>query len=84
MLAFGQASLLVYWAHMELVYGKPFHAVQQALDVTAVLRQCVWLVAAMFVLATARQFIFGPLQKNAGRLWPVAEVPVPDAPAPDA
>ena len=55
---FGQASLLVYWVHMELVYGKPFHELQRALDVTKVLRQYVWLVGAMFVLAVARHYGF--------------------------
>ena len=58
MRAFGQASLLIYWAHMELVYGKPVHAFEHALDIRAVLMQLLWLIPAMLIVARARQYGF--------------------------
>lgn len=52
----GKASLLVYWVHMDLVYGRPFNHFSQALDLSGVLRQLVWLIPAMLLLATIRQY----------------------------
>jgi uncharacterized membrane protein len=63
---FGQASLLVYWAHMELVYGKPFHAFERVLDVAEVFRQLLWLIPCMLLLAAARQYGFLRLIRTGG------------------
>ena len=52
----GKASLLVYWVHMDLVYGRPFHDFSYALDLGGVLRQLLWLIPSMLALATIRQY----------------------------
>jgi uncharacterized membrane protein len=49
----GQASLLVYWVHIELVYGRGFHDWGRALEVSDVALQLVWFVPMMLLLATA-------------------------------
>src|SRR6185295_3145123 len=32
LIVFGQASLPVYWIHIEIVYGRPFHNLARALE----------------------------------------------------
>lgn len=53
---FGQASLPIYWVHIEMVYGRPFHAFAQSLRVADVARHLLWLFPAMFGLALLREF----------------------------
>jgi uncharacterized membrane protein len=53
---FGQASLLVYWVHMELVYGKPLHHFERSLDISTVMQQLLWLVPAMLLIAAIRRY----------------------------
>ena len=52
----GQASLLVYWLHIEIVYGRPFHLLGFTRALT--LQQCVmhllWIVPAMLLTAWLR------------------------------
>lgn len=50
----GQASLLVYWVHIEIVYGRPFNDYLQALDLSDTVRQLLWVVPLMFALAAVR------------------------------
>src|SRR6185436_1937567 len=33
LIALGQASLLVYWLHIEIVYGRLFHQLNQSMEV---------------------------------------------------
>jgi len=56
---FGQASLLVYWVHMELVYGRPFHHFERSLDISAVMQHLLWLVPSMLLVAAIRRY--GPV-----------------------
>jgi uncharacterized membrane protein len=51
---FGQASLLIYWVHIEMVYGRPFHAFAQSLGLAQIAMNLVWIFPAMFVIAMAR------------------------------
>jgi uncharacterized membrane protein len=57
---FGQASLLVYWVHMELVYGRPLHHLERSLDISTVMQQLLWLVPAMLLVAAIRRY--GPVE----------------------
>jgi uncharacterized membrane protein len=62
---FGQSSLIVYWVHMELVYGRPLHEFSRSLDLFSVARQLVWLIPSMLLLAAARQYGFGRIAMTA-------------------
>jgi uncharacterized membrane protein len=44
----GQASLVVYWIHMEVVYGRPFHNFARALELTEATTHLLWVVPLMF------------------------------------
>ena len=52
---FGQASLLIYWVHIEMVYGRPFHGFAQSLGLAGVAINLLWIFPAMFGLAMARE-----------------------------
>ena len=54
----GQSSLLVYWSHMDLVYGRPLNALGRGLDPTGVIVQLMWLVPSMLALSALRQYGF--------------------------
>jgi uncharacterized membrane protein len=60
----GRGSLLVYWGHMELVYGRPLHDYWRALDIASVMRQLLWLVPSMVILALAQQYGFRRIVSN--------------------
>jgi uncharacterized membrane protein len=51
----GQASLIVYWAHMELVYGRLLRNLGQSLDLLTAAMHLLWLVPLMIALASARR-----------------------------
>ena len=51
---FGTTSLLVYWVHIELVYGRWFGVWKERLTVTQVLIYTVILIALMAVLSIIR------------------------------
>jgi len=55
LIALGQASLVVYWAHIEIVYGRLFHGFGQSLELSAAAMQLIWLVPLMLVMASTRQ-----------------------------
>ena len=44
----GQASLVVYWIHMEVVYGRPFHNFARALELAEATTHLLWVVPLMF------------------------------------
>jgi uncharacterized membrane protein len=44
----GQASLVVYWIHMEIVYGRPFHNFARALELTEATTHLLGVVPLMF------------------------------------
>ena len=51
LISLGQASLVVYWLHMEIVYGRIFHSFGQSLDLHYAAFQLVWLVSLMILVA---------------------------------
>lgn len=55
-IALGQASLIVYWVHIEIVYGRPYAFLGQSLKLSATAMQLVWLAPLMLLLASARRF----------------------------
>jgi uncharacterized membrane protein len=57
-IVFGQASLPVYWIHIEIVYGRPFHNFAQGLDLSLAARQLLWVIPCMLAIAAARQIGF--------------------------
>jgi len=52
----GQASLLVYWVHIEIVYGRPLHQFARALALWDAVKHLLWLVPLMVGLAVMRDF----------------------------
>jgi uncharacterized membrane protein len=55
LITLGQASLVVYWLHMEIVYGRFFHHLNQSLEITNASMQLLWVVPLMILLASRRQ-----------------------------
>jgi len=55
LIVLGQSSLIVYWAHIEIVYGKLFRDFSQSLDLTNAAMHMLWLVPLMLALASHRQ-----------------------------
>ncbi|HYR87353.1 MAG TPA: heparan-alpha-glucosaminide N-acetyltransferase domain-containing protein [Terriglobia bacterium] len=53
LIVFGQASLPVYWVHIELVYGRPLHSFGQSLELAAAATHLLWFVPLMLALAMA-------------------------------
>jgi uncharacterized membrane protein len=63
----GQASLVVYWIHMEVVYGRPFHNFARALELAEATTHLLWVVPLMFgaVWAWRQRFrIFVPARSS--------------------
>src|SRR5262249_40316715 len=54
LITLGQASLVVYWVHVDVVYGRLFHGFAQALDLSGALLQLMWLVPLMLLVASAK------------------------------
>jgi uncharacterized membrane protein len=53
LVVFGQASLIVYWIHMEIVYGRPLHNFAQSLSLSSTALQLTWLLPLMLLFAFA-------------------------------
>ncbi|MBI4472490.1 MAG: DUF1624 domain-containing protein [Acidobacteria bacterium] len=47
----GQASLVVYWLHIEIVYGRFLHHYSRTLTMAEATKQLVWLIPMMLVAA---------------------------------
>ena len=56
LIVFGQASLPVYWIHIEIIYGRPFHNLAQALELSDAVQQLLWVIPLMLGIALAREF----------------------------
>ena len=56
LIVLGQASLLVYWVHIEMVYGRPLRSFAQSLELAAAARQLLWFLPLMLGLAMARDW----------------------------
>ena len=50
--AFGRTSLLVYWVHLEIVYGRLFNDNYRALDLMSAAAQLLWIIPAMLALSS--------------------------------
>ncbi len=66
----GQSSLVVYWVHIEIVYGRLFQNFFRSLHLTAAMTQLLWMVPLMIALA-ARRDIQRWLPEIAARMHPV-------------
>jgi hypothetical protein len=55
LITFGQASLIVYWVHIEIVYGRAFHSFGRSLGIGNAALQLLWLIPLMLVVASPRQ-----------------------------
>jgi uncharacterized membrane protein len=55
MIRLGQASLMVYWLHIEIVYGRLFHSFAQALALSAALKHLLWFIPLMVAVSAARE-----------------------------
>jgi uncharacterized membrane protein len=49
----GQASLIVYWLHIEIVYGRPFRNFARALELLEATTHLLWVVPLMFAMVWA-------------------------------
>jgi hypothetical protein len=54
MRAFGRTSLLVYWIHLDIVYGPVTYFLKRTLDVGGVCMNLLWLIPAMIGVAEVR------------------------------
>lgn len=65
---FGTTSLLVYWVHIELVYGRAFWFLKNSLTELQVLVAAVLVVLLMLALSTAKTYRhrLGPALANLG------------------
>jgi uncharacterized membrane protein len=54
LITLGQASLIVYWLHVDIVYGRLFHGMAQALDLSSALLQLLWLAPLMLLAASVK------------------------------
>jgi uncharacterized membrane protein len=55
LITLGQASLIVYWVHIEIVYGRLFHSLGQSLDLANAVMQLVWLLPLMLLVASTKR-----------------------------
>jgi fucose 4-O-acetylase-like acetyltransferase len=53
----GQASLIVYWLHVDIVYGRLFHGFAQALELSGAALQLMWMAPLMLAAASARPLL---------------------------
>lgn len=67
LISLGQASLVIYWVHIEIVYGRILHPFSQALEVTTASMQVLWLVPLMLVLASRKQIQAAVMGMRASR-----------------
>ncbi len=51
----GQASIVVYWVHIEIVYGRFFHHYSQALSVLEAAQHFLWMGPLMLGLAAIKK-----------------------------
>jgi uncharacterized membrane protein len=56
LIALGQASLLVYWVHIEVVYGRPLHDFAQSLELAEAAKHLLWFIPLMLGLAMCRNW----------------------------
>ena len=54
LISLGQASLIVYWLHVDIVYGPLFHGFAQTLVLSGAMLQLLWLAPLMLAVASAR------------------------------
>jgi peptidoglycan/LPS O-acetylase OafA/YrhL len=68
----GTASLLVYWVHIEIVYGRWFGGFKDKLDTWQCVLAAALVMAAMVALATAKSWLTqARLEEAARRIPPV-------------
>ena len=73
LIVLGQSSLIVYWVHIEIVYGKVFRDFSQSLEVSAAARHVLWFVPLMILLASARSI--RPVVMDVARRMPFPAFP---------
>ena len=60
----GQASLVVYWIHIEVVYGRPFHNFARALELVEATTHLLWVVPLMFAMVWAWRLALSNLRSR--------------------
>ncbi len=75
----GTASLLVYWVHIEVVYGRWFGAYKDKLDTWGCVVASVLVMSAMLVLATAKTWLTQARLAEAARRIPIRPATVREA-----
>jgi hypothetical protein len=55
LITLGQASLIVYWVHIEIVYGRVSQASAQSLEISTAAMQLLWLVPLMLFLSSYKR-----------------------------
>lgn len=71
----GQSSLLIYWLHIEIVYGPWVSSLGRSLQLSGVALHLAWMVPLMVALAALRQQGVASITRSLQRLWsrPAAE-----------
>ena len=75
----GTSSLLVYWVHIELVYGRWFGTYKERLDTWGCVLASAMLMSAMLALAAAKSWLTEARLSEAARRIPVRPGAVRDA-----
>jgi uncharacterized membrane protein len=70
LIVLGQASLIVYWIHIEIVYGRLFQDFTQSMELVDAATHLLWLVPLMILLASAGR-IQSALSEMALRMLPM-------------
>ena len=71
----GTASLLVYWVHIELVYGRWFGAYKEKFDTWGCVLAAAVVMVAMVALAVAKSWLTQSRIEEAARRIPVRPAP---------
>ena len=75
LISLGRSSLIVYWLHIDIVYGRLFHGFGQSLDLFNAVLQLLWLVPLM-ILASCTRAIWTTVQLRLDTLAAVREAPL--------
>jgi fucose 4-O-acetylase-like acetyltransferase len=74
LITLGQASLIVYWLHIEIVYGRLSHGLMQSLELPKAAMQLLWLLPLMLVVASRKRLLAWAADRFGNR---VQRVPSP-------
>ena len=57
LITLGQASLVVYWLHIEIVYGRLLPQFSRSMEISRATLQLFWVVPLMLIIASRKQIL---------------------------